>query len=306
MPCPRYQEPFHCPVPEVPSIELVAKLVKVVLQEVVVYPMVYVQQQPLRIAYRLVDPWQHFVHVRRGDLVGGMLDRTADFFVGGIVVGRHVRALVDPRPDLLVYRLRPKVLDHLHLKVLYLLVRPVLFRVAGIVLGFDHDQDDGLFLAPPAALVGLLPVAVAVDRLEEALVQLDGLGQRMGIVARPHDRAYLVHHRPDGLVAVVAQLPLHLLGREALLGRGQQVHGDEPVLEGQLAGLHDRPRAQRGAEAALLALVAPFVLFPVVVGTTAFFTGNTLLVPDGLELELAALLVGVLFVVVQNCHIFII
>ena len=107
-----------------------------------------------------------------------------------------------------------------------------------------------------------------------------------------------MHHRPDGLVAVVFQLSLHLLGDGALLGRNQKVHGDEPVLEGQLARLHDRTRAQGGAETGLHALVAPFVLFPIALGAAALFAGYTLFDADGLELQPVALLVEVLLVIV--------
>lgn len=132
-----------------------------------------------------------------------------------------MRALVDPSFYLLVYGLRPQVFDHFHLEVLYLLIWPVLFCVVRIVLGFDHDKDGGLSLAPPATLVGLFLVAITVDGLEETLVQFDGLGQRMGVIAQPHDRAYLVHHRPDGFVTVVVQLSLHLLGGQALIKKAQ-------------------------------------------------------------------------------------
>ena len=106
-----------------------------------------------------------------------------------------------------------------------------------------------------------------------------------------------MHHGPDRLIALVASAgAAPLLPKSSFLGGRQKVHRNEPVLKWELARLHHRTGAQRGPEAALFALIAPFVALPVVFGAAAFFAGDALFVAHGLELEPTALLIRILLV----------
>ena len=105
-------------------------------------------------------------------------------------------------------------------------------------------------------------------------VQLDHALERVLAVAQTHHRAQLVHHLPDGLVALVAELALHLQGRERLLGGGHQVNRREPVHQRQLAAVHHRARGQCGLVVALFAAPALVIAVPVVLFATALGAHN--------------------------------
>lgn len=110
-------------------------------------------------------------------------------------------------------------------------------------------------------------------------------------------------HRPDWHIVPVPQLPLEFGGGEALLRRGQQVHGDEPVAQRQLASMHDGVGLQALAVTAALALEALLVALPVMLLASAVRADDALRLAILSQLALAALLVGKLPHKVDKSHV---
>ena len=111
-------------------------------------------------------------------------------------------------------------------------------------------------------------------------------------IALAHDIPQLVHHLPYWLIALVAELALHLAGGERVLGGGQQVDCLEPVHKGQLAVVHHCVCRQSGLMPTFGATPALVVAVPIVLAATALLAYNAGLLSLSLEIRLAGGLVG--------------
>ena len=132
---------------------------------------------------------------------------------------------------------------------------------------------------------------------KEALVQLHHPEHLILGIPFTHGIPEFMKHRPDWHIVLVAELALEFGGGEALLRQSQQVHGDEPVPQWQLAPVHHGVRLQTLAIAAVLALEAPLVALPVILLTTAVRADDTLCLTVLFQLALAGFLVGILSLV---------
>ena len=110
-------------------------------------------------------------------------------------------------------------------------------------------------------------------------------------------------HCPYWHIVLVPQLALEFGGGETLLRRGQQVHGDKPIAQRQLAPMHNGIRLQALAIAALLTLEALLGALPVILLASAVRADYTLRLSVLFQLALAALLVGKLPHEVDKSHI---
>lgn len=98
-------------------------------------------------------------------------------------------------------------------------------------------------------------------------------------------------HRSDWHIVLVSELALEFGGGEALLRRGQQVHGDEPVPQRQLAPVHHGVRLQALAVMAALALEALLVAFPIMLLASAARADDSLCLTVLSQLAPAAFLI---------------
>ena len=81
-------KPVKKPAPEIPSVELVAKLVEVELEELRFYVMVSVQYAPLGVADDNVYPWQDFPDTHLLDYRKILINtKTPDFTFLGVKSG---------------------------------------------------------------------------------------------------------------------------------------------------------------------------------------------------------------------------
>lgn len=91
-----------------------------------------------------------------------------------------------------------------------------------IAVALDRAEHDGLVLVPVVD-VGPIPA-------DQGFIHLD-MPRQAGIpVHVGHVLADFMPHAPSGFVGH-AKLPLQLLGRDTMPGRGKQVHGIKPLLE---------------------------------------------------------------------------
>ena len=97
-------------------------------------------------------------------------------------------------------------------------------------------------------------------------------------------------------------LSLQLSRRDALFRRGQQVHGDKPILERQLRAVHHRAGAKRRPMAAMPALELLLTLQPDDICAAAMLTHHTLLLPHRSESFPARSLIREILVKIENLH----
>ena len=238
-------KPVKKPESEIPSVEFVAELVEVQLEELRFYVMVSVQYAPFGVADGNVHPRQDFPDalfvIRNDSLVRGC---HPVLFKGGIAaepVRGHIGIPVRSLPNLAGNGGSLEIIDDLHLYMPDTLGRTVLLGRRRLwQAAFRHDKDRGLALASPSALQRAIFLFFGRFRGEEALVNLHVPMEGVTSVALAHHVAQLMHHLPYGLVTLAANLALYLLGRYGTLGRRQQEHGREPVTDRQMAALHHR------------------------------------------------------------------
>jgi len=101
-----------------------------------------------------------------------------------------------------------------------------------------------------------------------------------------------VHHCPDRLIALEPELALDLFAGEALFGRAQQEDGLVPRHEGQLRAFHDGPATQGDSRLAGLALIAPLVDKPIMVGRLAAVADHSMLITLFFEMQATALFIS--------------
>src|SRR5579883_2800470 len=131
-----------------------------------------------------------------------------------------------------------------------------------------HSADNGRLARAHPTAPTVAPSAVLVVRLpaDEGLVYFDN----------PHQLAEVligetgpdpVAHIPSGLIGAETHVPLHLKGTDAFLGRQHQVDDAEPLAQGLVGVLEDRPGDMREAVAlggALVALPVPGAAFQLI------------------------------------------
>lgn len=111
----------------------------------------------------------------------------------------------------------------------------------------QHFFDPSTLLVRPNAwYVPLMAAEVGVVHLHPALKPSGGL-------ALGHDLNELVLDQPDRAVAH-PEMTTQLQGRDIVLGLGEQVHGQKPHRQGQLAGSKDSATEQAGLATARAAL----------------------------------------------------
>ena len=117
-----------------------------------------------------------------------------------------------------------------------------------------HRADDENLAHRAAPAFGPAPELVSgiVFRAKRhlRLVDLDQVLQQAP-VGVDHRAAQLVQQEPGGLVASEAKLSLELQRGDAVGMAGDDVRGEEPRLEGQVAAVDDSPRRHRGLATAV-------------------------------------------------------
>jgi hypothetical protein len=110
-------------------------------------------------------------------------------------------------------------------------------------------------------------------------------------------------HRPNRIVVLVTELTLKFGCREALLCAGEEMHGNEPISQRQLASMHDGVGLEALPIMTILALKAQLVLLPIVAFAAAFRAYNALFLSIFFQLYHACFLVGKQIVKLNNIHI---
>lgn len=242
-------KPVKKPEAEIPSVELVAELVEVQLEELRFYVMVSVQYAPFGIADGNVHPWQDFPDilfvVRNDSLVGGCRPVLSKGGIAAEPVRGHIGVPVRPGLYLVRDGGSLEITDDLHLYMPDSLGRTVLLgrRRLGQA-AFRHDKDGGLALASPSAFQRAILLSFGRFRGEETLVNLHLPMEGVAPVALAHHVAQLMHHLPYRLVTPAANLALYFLGRYGTLCRRQEEHGRKPVTNRQMAAMHHRTRTK--------------------------------------------------------------
>ena len=300
-------KPVKKPESEIPSVEFVAELVEVQLEELRFYVMVSVQYAPFGVADGDVHPRQDFPDtpfvVCNDSLVRGC---RPVLFKGGIAaepVRGHIGIPVRPLLNLARNSGSLEIADDQHLYMPDTLGRTVL--LGRNLLGqaaFRHDKDRGLALASPSAFQRAIFLFFGRFRGEEALVNLHVSMERVASVALAHHVAQLMHHLPYGLVTLAAELALYLLGRYGTLGRRQQEHGREPVTDRQMAALHHRAGTKLHLMLAVHTRPGLVARIPAQPQTAALATEQAVMLTETAEGFLTGCLVGILTVKIKQVH----
>ncbi len=300
-------KPVKEPESEIPSVELVAELVEVELEELRFYVMVSVQYAPLGVADGDVHPGEDFPDalfvVRNDRLVRGCHPVLLKGGIAAEPVRGHIGIPV--RPGLYLARDGGslEIVDDLHLYMPDTLWRTVLpGRRSLWQAAFRHDKDRGLALASPSALQRAILLFFGCFRGEEALVNLYVPMERVASVALAHHVAQLVYHLPYGLVTLAANLALYLLGRYGTLGRRQKEHGSKPVTNRQMAALHHRTGTKLHLMFAIHARPGLVARIPAQAQTAALTTEQAVMLTEMAEGFLTGCLVGILTVKIKQVH----
>ena len=155
-----------------------------------------------------------------------------------------------------------------------------------------HRADDENLAYRAAPAFGLVGGIVFRAKRHLRLVDLDQVLQQAP-VGVDHRAAQLVQQEPGGLVASEAKLSLELQRGDAVGMAGDDVRGEEPRLEGQVAAVDDCPRRYRGLATAvgtLLRGTIPFQ-FPTL-ATAALGTDEPVRPPMFDKITGASLLIG--------------
>ena len=300
-------KPVKKPEADIPSVELVAELVEVELEELRFYVMVSVQYAPFGIADGNVHPGQDFPDtlfvVRNDSQVRGC---HPVLLKGGIAaepvrghIGTPVRTLLNLTRD----GGSLEIIDDLHLYMPDTLWRTVfLDRRRLWQAAFRHDKDRGLALASPSAFQRPIFPFFGRFRGEEALVNLHVPMEEVASVALAHHVAQLMHHLPYGLVTLAANLALYLLGRYGTLCRSQEEHRSKPVTDRQMAALHHRTRTKLHLVLAIHARPGLVARIPAQAQTAALTREQAVMLTETAKGFLTGCLVGILTVKIKQVH----
>ena len=300
-------KPVKKPEADIPSVELVAELVEVELEELRFYVMVSVQYAPFGIADGNVHPRQDFPDalfvIRNDSQVRGC---HPVLFKGGIAaepVRGHIGIPVRTLLNLPLDGGSLEIVDDLHLYMPDTLGRTVLLGRRRLwQAAFRHDKDRGLALASPSALQRTIFLFFGRFRGEEALVNLHVPMEGVASVALAHHVAQLMHHLPYGLVTLAANLALYLLGGYGTLCRRQKEHGSKPVTNRQMAALHHRTGTKLHLMFAIHARPGLVARIPAQAQTAALTREQAVMLTETAKGFLTGCLVGILTVKIKQVH----
>ena len=300
-------KPVKKPASEIPSVELVAELVEVELEELRFYVMVSVQYAPLGVADDNVYPWQDFPDtpfvVRNDGMMGGCHPVLFKGDIAAEPVRGHIGIPVRTLLNLAHNGGSLEIVDDLHLYMPDTLGRTVLLGRRRLwQAAFRHDKDRGLALASPSALQRAIFLFFGRFRGEEALVNLHVPMERVASVALAHHVAQLMHHLPYGLVTLAANLALYLLGGYGTLCRRQKEHGSKPVTNRQMAALHHRTGTKLHLMFAIHARPGLVARIPAQAQTAALTTEQAMMLTETAKGFLTGCLVGILTVKIKQVH----
>ena len=300
-------KPFKEATSEIPSVELVAELVEVELEELRFYVMVSVQYAPLGVADDNVYPWQDFPDtpfvVRNDGMMGGCHPVLSKRGIAAEPVRGHIGIPVRSLPNLAGNGGSLEIIDDLHLYMPDTLGRTVLLGRRRLwQAAFRHDKDRGLALASPSALQRAIFLFFGRFRGEEALVNLHVPMERVASVALAHHVAQLVYHLPYRLVTLTANLALYLLGGYGTLCRRQKEHGSKPVTNRQMTALHYRTGTKLHLMFAIHARPGLVARIPAQAQTAALTTEQAMMLTETAKGFLTGCLVGILTVKIKQVH----
>ena len=292
---------------EIPSVELIAELVEVELEELRFDVMVSVQYAPFGVADGNVHPRQDFPHtlfVVRND--GPMRGRRPVLLKRGIAA-EPVRGHIGIPVRRGLYLARDggslEIVDDLHPDMPDTLWRTVLFgRKRLWQTAFRHDEDRGLALASPSAFQRAVLLFFGRFRGEEAFVNLHVPMERVASVTLAHHVAQLMHHLPYGLVTLAPNLALYLFGGYGTLCRRQEEHGGKPVTNRQMAALHHRTRTKLHLMLAIHARPGLVARIPAQAQTATLTTEQTVMLAETAKGFLTGCIVGILTVKIKQVH----
>ena len=300
-------KPVKEPEAKMPSVELVAELVEVELEELRFYVMISVQYAPFGIADGNVHPRQDFPDtlfvICNDSLMRGC---HPVLFKGGIAaepVRGHIGIPVSTLLNLARNGGSLEIIDDLHLYMpdtlghTVLLGRRCLWRAA-----FRHDKDRGLALASPSAFQRAILLFFGRFCGEEALVNLHVPMEGVASVALAHHVAQLMHHFPYRLVTLATELALYLLCRYGTLCRRQEEHGSEPVTNRQVAALHHSTGTKLHLVLAIHARPGLVARIPAQAQTAALTTEQAVMLTETAKGFLTGCLIGILTVKIKQVH----
>ena len=300
-------QPLKEPKTEIPSVELVAEFVKVELQEFRLYVMVGVKDAPLGVADGDMYPRQNlsdfFLVIHDNGLVGS---HCPVLFKGCVCAGTVRSGICLPVCRLFYpgsFGGSLQIVYYLHLYVSHdFRGTPLLIGRSVRETAFSHDKDGCLALASTSTFERA--VFLSLRRLggEEPFVYLHISMKIIACVTLAHHVTKLVHHFPYGLVTLAPQLALDFLGGYGTFGRRQEVHGGEPVADGQVASLHHSTGTQGHLMLTVHAGPRTVARIPTQTQTAAAATEKTVAFTETTESLLAGAFVRILTVEVKQIH----
>ena len=293
---------------EMSSVELIAELIEIELQELTLDVVIRVKNASLGIADGNMHPWENFPH--KGLVLHDiriMIANNAEVNEG-YVRTRSIRSrlclVVNGRLYLGFFGGSLQVRNDHHLYMADPFAGTVSSLWSNVRPGTLRHNKYGCL--PPAATSTLDEAVFLISRRfcgKEALVKLNLVKQPVKTVALAHDITQLVHHLPYRPVTFSPQLALNLLGGYGTLGTGNKVHGDKPVEYGKLAALHDSPGAKRCLIATILTCPGLVAGIPTQMETTAFRAKQCVMLTKLSQGMLTCLFVWIYFIEIYQIHI---
>lgn len=292
---------------EIPSVELVAELVEIELEELRFYVMVSIQYALFGVADDNVHPGQDFPDtlfiVRNDSLVRGCRPVLFKGSIAAEPVRGHIGIPVRTLLNLARNGGSLEIVDDLHLYMPDTLWRTVLLSWRHLwQAAFRHDKDGGLALASPPAFQRAIFLFLRHFRGEEALVNLHVTMKWVASVALAHHVAQLMHHLPYGLVTLAANLVLYLLGGYGTLCRRQEEHGSKPVTNRKMAALHHRTGTKLHLVFAIHARPGLVARVPAQAQTAALTTEQSVMLTETAKGFLTGCLIGIFLVKIKLIH----
>lgn len=292
---------------EISSVELIAELIEIELQEICFDIVIRVKDTPLYIAYGYVYPWKHLAdHGLVLHLICFML---SDNFVrckcrvrlrgicGGISSG--------------IYEILYSVFLRSRLQVRYDIHLDMTDPFPGAVLlhwcvcrnrTFRRDKHGRLPLAPMSTLERKSFFTLRRLRGEESFIKFHLVKQLVEAVTLAHHVTQLMQHFLDGLVAFPSKLALYLQGGYGPLRTYYQKHCHEPIENWQFTALHHCAGTEGNLMTAIHTCPRLMARIPTEVQAATFRTIKSMAFTKFPESVLTGFLVRINFIEISQVH----
>jgi len=192
-----------------------------------------IQKVTLSVANHNVNPRQLFSYlVRRYHFENMVLNNLIKPFIARKAIRLNFGLWVQTIRDNHVEGFRLKVRHYSHFEIFTFGILPAILRVFDF-LGLGHYQHKRLFFAikSPLQFLVLFAYRGRFNYSKESFFLVRKTQKFISFISGTHRHSCLLQHIPNRLISPSPKLPLHFFGRNAFLGRGHQIHSNEPTSE---------------------------------------------------------------------------